>query len=398
MSRARHRLTGKREATHNAPTSNNFNMVAYVEYDTFTRHVDGPINGGLTGGNGNTGSTSDSFLAALKIKEYDSPTTYLLSQVGAACHTVDAIPTSVRVPGTYYHEWPYFFNHADYEGKTELSPPTVDGWLGSFAKRYYAYSDLSKFATSSGLQIESGDQVNSAFLVLNLSAQGELGSEGYYLGQSAQPGGQYQHDERGVDVGGGGVGNFPDIDTNSARTYYAYKVLQPFSGVSMDNITWWGWTGGANDDVATTYWAEAGGGSYGVDITDLGVSAGGCVPDTEWQGCGYSYPKPKDDQNTPADEPEYAIDKPPIELRIDITHIVQDAIDNEGRVLRLAVYGENDTNLSAILHLAQVDTNPQAPYYHPWEFRYAKQTLVFSSASHPSQGARPRIEIDFTRR
>ena len=125
----------------------------------------------------------------------------------------------------------------------------------------------------------------------------------------------------------------------------------------------------------------------------------GRTREESWQGCGYSYPRPRNPQNIPPGQEDSPIDKPPIELRIDITHIVQDAIDNEGRVLRLAVYGQNDTNLYATQHVVDRGlVGQQIPYEHPWEFRYAKQTLVFSSASHPSQGARPRIEIDFTRR
>lgn len=398
MSRARHRLTGRREATHNAPTSSDFTMIAYLENDTYVRHVAGPIDGGLTGGNAVTGSTSDSFIAAVTINGIDGQTAYPISQVGSNCHTVGSIHTASQVPASYYHEWPYYYNWSDYSSGTELSPPTVDGWLGSFAKRYYAYCDLNNFSTSDGLNLQNGDAVNSAILVLNLAAQGALGAEAQYqeAGEAA-PGGQYPHDRRSTGDGGG-LGGMPYYDNNIARDYNAYKVLHPYNGASMDHITWWGWTGGANDDISETYWVEAGGSSYGVDIDELGTSAGVCVPDTDWNGCGFVYPPTSDRQNSdPNAGPEVPFH--PSEVRIDITHLVDDAISNESGILRLAIYGQNDTDLTSKKHTFD-DSNqsPAAAWLHPWEFENAKQTLVFYSASNPTQVLRPRIEIDFTRR
>lgn len=415
MSRARHRLTRVREATHNKP-GGRFVLDAFIDNDTYVNHVAGPINAGLGGGTGVTGSTSDSFKAAVEINDILNQTSEVFAKVGANCWSIDNWGVaSGDPPGVY--QWPYFFNPTDWE-----ISPSVNGWIASFARRYYAYCDLNNYTTSSGLSMESGDQVNSAFLVLTLAADGVMGSEGYEYSLFSELGGQYPHDRRtdgddgdGGPLGGGGSTTWPTYDRNEARTYNVYKVLQPFSGASMGNITWWGWTGGEGDAVATTYWTNAGGSSYGVDITELGVSAAACVPDTQWNGCGYYYNIELYTQNAQLPQAQTvppqeayggrggsAILNPspsphPLEVRFDITHLVQDAIDNESGILRLAVYGQNDTDLTNTQYAIQ--SGPLIK--NPREYTYAKQTLLFYSSSFLSGSTdfrRPRLEIDFTRR
>lgn len=418
MSRARHRLTGRREATHNAPPGGRFVLDAFIDNDTYINHVAGPIDGGLGGGTGVTGSTSDSFKAAVEMNDILNQTTYQYAKVGSNCWSIMDTGTATQ-GGSVIQEWPFYFNASDWN-----SSPTVDGWVASFARRYFAYCDLNNYTTSSGLAMESGDQINSAFLVLTLAGDGVMGLDGTSSTETAQIGGQLPHDRRSIGGDDGGPNNsgdsssWPTYDRNVSKNYNAYKVLQPFSGASMGNITWWGWTGGEGDDTATTYWTSAGGSSYGVDITELGISAAACVPDTNWNGCGYDYNIPIYTQSAQLPQaqtipPQEAytgrggssILNPspsphPLEVRFDVTHFIQDAIDNESGILRLAVFGQNDTDMSYVQREAFFDGSPGL-WRYPREYTYAKQTLMFYSASF-ADGAldfrRPRLEIDFTRR
>lgn len=416
MSRARHRLTRVREATHNKP-GGRFVLDAFVDNDTYVNHVAGPIDAGLGGGTGVTGSTSDSFKAAVAMNDTLNQTTYQYAKVGSNCWSIMDTGT-ISQGGSVIQEWPFYFNISDW------SAGIIDGWVGSFARRYYAYCDLNNYTTSSGLSMESGDQINSAFLVLTLAGEGAMGQDSTDSSAStAVLGGQLPHDRRspGGDDGGpnnGESGQWPTYDRNVSKTYNAYKVLQPFSGASMGNITWWGWTGGEGDATATTYWTNAGGSSYGVDITELGVSAAACVPDTQWNGCGYYYNIELYTQNAQLPQAQTippqeayggrggsAILNPspsphPLEVRFDITHLVQDAIDNESGILRLAVYGQNDTDMSYQQREVFFDGSP-GYWRYPREYTYAKQTLMFYSSSFQAGSTdfrRPRLEIDFTRR
>jgi hypothetical protein len=411
MSRARHRLTGKREATHNAPVSSDHSLDAFIDNDTYVYHVNGPIDGGLTGGNGNTGSTSDALMAAVEINSLLNQTSDVVSYVGSNQWNISS-NQSTDGEGPYYPYWPYYFNFQNVANATTVSGPTADGWLGSTARRYYAYCDLDNYATSSGLCIENGDLIRRAHLVLTLRAEGAPAGQSYQYSESSELGGQFLHDRRTPEDDLGGNGNWPYYDNNVAKTYRVYKVVKPFSGASMGNITWWGWSGGIGDNVADTYWEEAGGSSLGstLDIEDVsGISASVCVPDTTWVGCGYpgltlypdreqgGVPVPLYNQPT-SNRPPPGQGTYPVEVRTDITHIVQDALDNESGIIRLAMYGNNDTNIGGTSADFAIDLNDVGNFRHLTLMTTAKQTLIFSSASETDPQIKPRIEIDFTRR
>ena len=74
---------------------------------------------------------------------------------------------------------------------------------------------------------------------------------------------------------------------------------------------------------------------------------------------------------------------------------MQDALDNESNVLRLALYGENDTDTSAVGISVIVGSSPGLPYVVP-KYLFANNAVDFLSREGTSSlEFLPQVEIEF---
>ena len=391
MSRARHRLTTRQNLFQSRRRVEEVAGVfdAFFDADTHIWDVAGPITGGFeNGADSHTGGSSDAYLAAQFIQDQTS---------AGGIHSSSFIEVGCnQVNGDLYYDaednvdieiWPYYFNYVDLLDADD----EIDGWLNSPARRALFYMDLSnKGPEDSSGQVQpipSTATINSATLVLTINQI-------------------LTHD-------------WPDFSANfelsRPRQYNIYKSLKGFGSANIEDVNWYGWTGGNGAGAgitvnpATDYWAEPGGGSYGVDITELGTSAGLIAPNefgdtTEpWadpiasgygsggfarhgSGIVFGDAVALDRREPSVQNAVQSLSGSDQTLEFDITHLVQDALDNESMVLRLVMIGYIDTNMGT-------GNNDDFFFY----YNNATHALRLYSSNHVGdQYLKPHIRIDFS--
>ena len=391
MSRARHRLTTRQNLFQSKKRVEEVAGVfdAFFDADTYIWDVAGPITGGFeVGADSHTGGSSDAYLAAQFIQDQTSAGGIHASGfIEVGCNQVEGDLYYDAESGLDIEIWPYYFNYIDLLDADD----DIDGWLSSPARRALFYMDLStKGPLDSGGNVQpipSTATINSATLILTVNQT-------------------LTH-------------NWPDFSSifelSRPRQYNIYKSLKGFGSANIADVNWYGWTGGnevgATVDPATDYWAEPGGGSYGGDITELGVSAGLIAPNefgdtTEpWANpiaAGYGadgfaryggglvigdLATPKGDKSTIQNAVFLgALGGSDQTLEFDITHLVQDAIDNESMILRLVMIGYIDTDMG-------VGNNDEFYFYYD----QATHALRLYSSEHVGdEYLKPHVRIDFS--
>ena len=395
MSRARHRLTTRQNLFQSKKRVEEVAGVfdAFFDADTYIWDVAGPITGGFeVGADSHTGGSSDAYLAAQFIQDQTSAGGIHASGfIEVGCNQVEGDLYYDAESGLDIEIWPYYFNYIDLLDADD----DIDGWLSSPARRALFYMDLStKGPLGSDGQIQpisSTSTINSATLVLTVNQV-------------------LTHE-------------WPEFSANfelsRPRQYNIYKSLKSFGASTIAGVNWYGWTGGNGGgggttvNPATDYWEEPGGGSYGGDITELGISASIIAPNefgdtTEpWAdpiAAGYGFVNiegfPRHgtgvvfgdnvtlSKSTPSTQNAVqSLGGSELTLEFDIKHLVQDAIDNENMILRLVMIGYIDTNMGT-------GNNDDFFFY----YNNATHALRLYSSDHAGdEYLRPHIRIDFSR-
>lgn len=394
MARARHRLTALRQAVVNTveikKPGNEFTVVANMDHDTYTYHVGGlDVGGGrdynvnLGGATGHTGSSSDSFLMAQGIQKtgtgpsglsWTPPYEREHLVIGAWLPDDFVTKDTANTP-----RWRYEFNSRNYSS-TNTSGQTYDGSLGGRANRAYLLIDLNLDENSyenGEVKVANGDTIVSAQLCFNLSAILFHDNRNFLDTRFPNLSGVYNVDPTRIISGA-------SFDTGG--TYCAYKVVRGFTtGDDLGNINWLGWSGDKDtSDAESDYWIKAGGSEYSAvgntgDISDLGVSScytfldgdwydtipRGLPPETNDFGAIFGgRPTQINREDTDVENPDIGEDDSDVEqpgdegnppevedltqICFDVTHIVQDAVDNESNIVRIAIYREDDGGASAV--------------------------------------------------
>ncbi len=382
MSRARHRLTRNRQAIVNTPKDDPGTKVgdfdAFFEADTYTRHVAGPIDGGLPYADGHTGTTSDAYEAAIRITDLRDTDDGDFLEIGAA-NLVGGVSVDVSDGSTDQLNWPFEFNY--------LGEGFADPWLASQARRAYFYCDLNNY----GPPLQSGDVITNAVMVLTVN-----GSFGF---DSSEWKGTNYRDEFGNDTGI----DIPYPPTYRARDYCAYKVLQGITPGNFDKINWWGFTGG---DSPAAYWDQPGASSIGVDIDNLGTDH--CVtwyiPEPVVIQGDYGGGGPGQGSDDDISPFRLGSGQGYRQMRINITDFVQDAIDNESGVLKVAVHRELDTSLAKEVSRGIKGSSPGVDTDLFYYYNMTNLVRVFSvdwpyDPDIPElRYLRPRIEVSYIRK
>lgn len=389
MSRARHRLARRQDAVVNEPTqATTRTFTAYIDADTCVRHVqdDGFFSdvenfGGTA--DGHTGRTSDAFHASWYLQQFQSrfdDRVNLREQVGflrtgailaAGTDLLGSMtPDNANTNPNRVH-WPWTFN-----GAADIDGSTQDGWLESTASRVYMVCNLNNYGDEvdgrTVIPMAAGDQVLSA--TLKMTIQDKL-----FHQSTGTPWGEI------------------DDSLEGDKEYCVYKCVKGISTGNLADVTWFGFSGGTAD--CTDFWDTPGGSHVGNDITTLGITScqnitpnggspgggggagGGGGGDIGIGGGGRG-----GGVDLPGENPT---------VEWDITHIVQDALDNESNVLRLALYGENDTDTSAVGISVTVGSSPGQPYVVP-KYLFANNAVDFlSRESNAALEFLPQVEITF---
>ena len=411
MARARHRLTALRQAVVNEPksppTTREYQVIADIDRDTYTHHVGGlnansgrGFDVGLGGATGHTGSTSASYYMASGIQKtgtgpnfttWQPPYQREMLEIGAWLPSDFVTLDSGNTP-----KWKYEFNGRDYSS-SDNDGMTYDGSLGGRAQRAYFFIDLN---LASNRQIgsgtapipASGDTVSLAKLCLRLNAIMFHDSSNFSDIKFPNFSSTYNVDSSNIIAGS----SFDD-----GGTYCAYKVVRGFTSTGeLGDLNWLGWSGGiASSNAESDYWIDAGGSRYSAagntgDISDLGVSScygfgdgdfgssipRGFPPITSDVGKIFGDPnmeviaredpevkKPDDPVGDVSDGPGDGGDPTQDDTReicFDVTHIVQDAIDNESNIVRIAIYRDNDGGYEAV-PAAETTYQPSSSTYTP---------------------------------
>jgi hypothetical protein len=393
LSRARHRLARRQDAVVNEPTqSTTRTFIAYIDADTSVRHVqdnglfsDVENFGGTA--DGHTGRTSDAFHASWYLQQFQSrfdDRVNLREQEGFL--RAGAILDSNELNGNMNSDfadpnpnrvwWPWTFN-----GTFDIGGSTQDGWLQSTASRVYMVCNMNNYGEEVGdrsvIPMAAGDQVLSA--TLKMTIQDKLV---HNTGSSPW----------------GSIAGAP-ASLQGNKDYCVYKCVKGISTGNLADVTWFGFSGGTAD--CTDFWDTPGGSHVGNDITTLGtVSCQTITPPGGDPGGGGGGGGPDigegfgDDDR--GDDRDGGVILPGENLTVewDITHIVQDALDNESNVLRLALHGENDTDTSAVT--VTVFVGPEGLRYEVPRYTFANNAVDFHSkeSGEPLENL-PQIEITF---
>ena len=400
MSRARHRLARRQDAIVNEPTqSTTRTFTAYIDADTCVRHVqdDGLLSdvenfGGTA--DGHTGRTSDAFHASWYLQQFQSRFDDIIDlreqegflRAGAILDSNELngnMNSNLADPNPNRVWWPWTFN-----GTFDIGGSTQDGWLQSTASRVYMVCNLNNYGDEADgrtvIPMAAGDQVLSA--TLKMTIQDKL-----FHNAGSSP--------------WGSIAGAP-ASLQGNKDYCVYKCVKGISTGNLADVTWFGFSGGTAD--CTDFWDTPGGSHVGNDITTLGTvscqtitppggSPGGDGGDDGGGGGPDIGKGPGTISDGSDDKDDGGVIMPGENLTVewDITHIVQDALDNESNVLRLALYGENDTDTSAVT--VTVFVGPEGlPYVVP-KYTFANNAVDFHSRESSSVELEllPQVEITF---
>ena len=365
MSRARHRLARRQDSVVNKPTqSTERTFTALIDNDTFTRSIrfdldDSDFFNGVA--DGHTGGTSDSFHAAWYHSQFRSARVarvpfktedahYLLAGaimcagLGDFDNAFNAGYVARNQTNAGRAFWPWSMQN----GADTSNDPVDSAIMDTLACRTYLICDLSNKGPEKGGTVISptaGDTISSAVLRLTRTQLGGL-----------------QHTQSPL------YSSIPAGQLNGPKDYCVYRVLQGLSTGNFDDINWYGISGGTND--VDTWWESGGGGVVGTDITDTGKN---CITLPGFEGSDDDDDDDDDDPDTPGgggggrgeiggpgtdpggrgdagvgqDDTDGGVLFPGTNLTVewDVTQIVQDAIDSDNGLLKIALYGEDDTDI-----------------------------------------------------
>lgn len=399
MGRARHRLTALRQAVINTPeikTGREYTVEALMDQDTYIHHVGGLNVGGgrdynvnLGGATGHTGSTSDSYFMASGIQKTGTGPSFTVWQPP---YEREFLEIGAWLPNDFVTldtgntpRWKYEFNSRDYSINNNTGQ-TYDGSLGGRAQRAYFIINLNLDSNSyqnGEVKVAAGDEIVSAELCLKLNAIMFHDRQSFDDTKFPNFSSVYNVDSDRIIDG---------ASFDSGGTYCAYKVVRGFTATGgLGDLNWLGWSGGIGTNNADSdYWVQAGGSKYSADgstgdITDLGVSSCYTFLDQDYSGfiprqsglppifsdfqstvggrgpivLGVDDPLQtpgdleEDDQGGGITPPGGGSGGDPTvgdntEICFDVTHIVQDAIDNESNLVRIAIYRDDDGGAEAI--------------------------------------------------
>ncbi len=371
MSRARHRLARRQDSVVNKPTqSTERTFTALIDNDTFTRSIrfdldDTAFFNGVA--DGHTGGTSDSFHAAWYHSQFRGARVervpnkiedahYLLAGAIMFASAGDFdngfITTHIAQgqPNQGRPFWPWSMQVGSGPGGAidKFTAPENSAAMDTFACRTYLICDLSKKGPEKDGRVISptaGDTISSA--VLRLTRVGrEIG---------------------GLPHSQGSPYNLVSGALDGDKDYCVYRVLQGLSTGNFDDINWYGISGGTND--VDTWWGSGGGGAIGTDITNTGKTCitlpgvgglgGGGGGDGDGDGDGDGGPNPGEGEGGRGGDPnpgggdgdgDGGVIEAGTNLTVewDVTQIVQDAIDSDNGLLKLALYGEEDTDVTTV--------------------------------------------------
>lgn len=428
--------------------------------------------GFLGGATGHTGTTSDCYKMSHHIQavgfgpdgntNWTRPYQNEFLEIGAWLPNDFCTLDTANIPA-----WKYEFNETQYSSRPTgvgqgpgAAGLTFDGSLGGRAQRAYLFIDLNLAANrgQDGGKLapipQPGDEVEYAQLCLKLNAIMFHDSQ-TFLDHRFRFGSTDQYSILPNNVIAGAC-------FDAGGTYCAYKVVRGFTNSdSLANLNWLGWSGGLNSDRDQgDFWVEAGGNKYSAngstgDITDLGTSSCYIFQDGDYVGfvprqaglppivsdfsttisgrgpivLGSEDIDDVDTGDDPVQEgptdpgggtggnPEIGTE---VWMCFEIGHLLQDAIDNESNLLRVAIYRDDDGGDVALVQpaneytrdgvtyeLGQVydqsmdnasdddqQTGPSNNSRAIWHEQFRHAVRVHSCDS-PDQSARPRLTYKF---